>query len=724
MRKYFSGLLLSLVACTALAVPAKKGIWKTLPLNGTEVRAQLMGNEHIHYWQTENGDMLVEDNGQFVVADMQALRANAMSRRNRASASRQRRLGRRNAIGDFTHYTGQKKGLIILVDFNNLQFQTANDSLRYTRICNEPGYNEGKFRGSVYDYFKAQSYGEFELTFDVVGPVHLDNTYQYYGKDVGGEGNDSRPGEMVATACQAVDPFVDFHDYDWDGDGEVDQVMCIYAGQGQADGGNSNTIWPHEWQLDESDWNSTLTLDGCVINTYAVANERTSSGIEGIGTICHEFSHCLGLPDMYDINYGGNYGMGEWSLMDAGSYNGDGFCPSGYSSFDRYTCGWVNPVELTRNQAIEGMKPLSDNPEVYMVRNEAYENEYFLIENRQQKGWDAELPGQGLLILYVDYDRSIWENNLVNTNYNGYDAPRNDHQRCTPFHASNRSSSYWGVSGTAYPYEGNDSLTNTSTPAAKLYHNNTDGKKLMNKGILNIRRTANGTMAFNFRNSAAEVYIPEGTLLFESFNNCNGSGGNDGRWTTTIASSNFVPDNTGWTWTKAYGGYQCARFGNGSTVGTATTPAFTMRSFVEEIDAPVEGDVYGEALLTFKAAGWGSDGKTLKLSIEGEGAWIEPAEVTMESFAWTDYTVRLGGKGQLRVTFQPDKRFLLDDVAIVKVEIQYPQAISTLTAGDMQPAVHNGYYTLDGRFLGTNSQAMQGGLYIYVNGNTRRVITR
>lgn len=721
MRYVINIFIFSLVVCAAMAVPAKKGVWKTLPLNGAMVRAQLMGDEHMHYWQTEDGDMLVEEDGKFIAADMAALRANAITRRTSVNAHRQHRIGRRNAVGDFTHYTGQKKGLIILVEFSNMHFQTSNDSLLYTRICNEPGFNEGQFRGSVYDYFKAQSYGQFELTFDVVGPVQMDSIYQYYGTDVGGKGYDARPGLMVATACQAVDPYVDFHDYDWDGDGEVDQVMCIYAGLGQADGGNASTIWPHEWQLHESDWNSTLNLDGCIIDTYAVANERTNSGIDGIGTICHEFSHCLGLPDMYDTNYH-NFGMGDWSLMDSGSYNGNGFCPSGYSSFDKYTCGWVTPVELTTNQDIEGMKPLTDAPEVYLVRNDAYEDEYYLIENRQKKGWDAGLPGSGILILYVDYDHAIWEYNLVNTYYNGNEAPCNDHQRCTPFHASNSSGGYWGYSGTAYPYEGNDSLTNTSIPAASLYHPNSDGTKFMNKGILNIRRTDGGTMAFRFRNSAENIYIPERTLFYDNFSNCNGTGGNDGKWTTTIASSNFVPDAPGWTVTKGYGGYKCARFGNGSTAGCATTPPFVMRPFVEEEETPADAVVYGEALLTFKAAGWNKDGTTLRLSVEGEGAWVEPAEVTMESFAWTEYTVRIGGKGELRVTFQPELRFLLDDVSVIKVTTQFPEFISTMTASDGRLSIHNGYYTLDGRFMGCGSQTLPAGLYIYANGNTRRVI--
>ena len=711
-KKFFSTLSLLLMAVCAWAVPAKPGIWKTLPLNGVGVKAQLMGDEHMHYWLTEDGRSLTEKDGRFVLADMDNLRRVALSRR-QAATNRHQRRARHNAIGDFTHYEGQKKGLIILVEFSNMQFMAANDSLRYTRICNETGYNEGSFRGSVNDYFKAQSYGKFDLTFDVIGPVQMPNNYEYYGQDIPGqeEGYDMRPGLMVASACQAVDSLVNFNDYDWDGDGEVDQVMCIYAGAGQASGGSSSTIWPHEWQLEESDFGQKLELDSVSINTYAVANERIYGSIDGIGTICHEFSHCLGLPDMYDISYKGNFGMGCWSLMDRGSYNGNSFCPSGYTSFDKLTCGWVNPVVLTNDITIDAMKPLEDEPEVYLIPNDAYEDEYYLLENRQQKGWDEALPGSGMLILYVDYDKEIWENNLVNTDNSGHDGtPANNHQRCTIFHANNNDWGY-GSSGDAYPYLGNDSLTNTSLPAAKLYHDNLDGGRLMNKGILDITRHADGTMAFRFRNSPFEVYIPEGTVLYEMFNNCNGKGGNDGLWNVSIASGLFQPDNEGWTTQKPYAGYHCARFGNVLTAGKATTPPFETET--------------GAALLTFKAAGWNTDGTTLALSIEGEGD-VKPQEVTMEPFTWNEYTVLVRGNGTVRVTFTPEKRFLLDDVLAVQVQNDNPY-VPDIPNGitDVERSTSNVQrsYDLQGRRVDKPTK----GLYIVYDANSpqgRKVLLR
>lgn len=146
---------------------------------------------------------------------------------------------------------------------------------------------------------------------------------------------------MVAEACLAADSEVNFADYDWDGDGEVDQVFVLYAGLGEAAGGDDDTVWPHMWNLSSSDYRKSLTLDNVKVDTYACSSEMTKDYdtfgypdiVSGIGTFCHEFSHCLGYPDMYDMNYK-NFGMATWDLMDYGNYNGKGFIPSGYTAYE------------------------------------------------------------------------------------------------------------------------------------------------------------------------------------------------------------------------------------------------------------------------------------------------------------------------------------------------------------------------------------------------------
>lgn len=138
--------------------------------------------------------------------------------------------------------------------------------------------------------------------------------------------------------------------------------------------------------------------------------------MDGIGAACHEFSHCMGLPDIYDTEYGGGYGMGNWDVMSSGSYGGDGYNPVGYNSYEKWVSGWLQPTELKSPQYVTGMKALNAAPEAYVIYNEKTPTEYYLLENRQQVGTDSELPAHGLLVLHVDYDKSAWENNTLNNN--------------------------------------------------------------------------------------------------------------------------------------------------------------------------------------------------------------------------------------------------------------------------------------------------------------------
>ena len=399
-------------------------------------------------------------------------------------------------------FIGEKRGLVILAEFPDMQFKAGHDQEKYYNILNTEGYTttEG-FRGSVADYFRDQSAGQFLLTFDVLGPFTTRDSCKYYGAN-DKDGDDMRAHEMIIEMCQAVDSLVDFTDYDWDGDGEVDEVFVVYAGKGEADGGNINTIWPHMWTLEDA-MDKTITLDGVAINTYACANELTGLGkINGIGTFCHEFSHCLGFPDFYDTINGKQYGMGTFDVMDQGSYGGGGFCPPGYSAYEKMVCGWQMPIVLADEDVdVDSIQPMSDNGETYIIYNDDYPDEFYTIENRQAKGWDKSYPASGLLVIHVDYDPYLWEMNYPNAIITdrkafkeyGYEYG-NDHPRVTFFHANNRD-----ISPKLYPYIKNDSLTATSTPAAKLYNENSLGKKVMMGSLLNIHKNDDGTMGFFYR---------------------------------------------------------------------------------------------------------------------------------------------------------------------------------------------------------------------------------
>ena len=514
-------IMATLLAISIYAVPAKPGQVRTLTLaDGTTVKAVLVGDEHGHYWLGENGKAYQGgDNGTFYEVAKSDVEQKAKARRNAANAQRAKRLAPRR-VGEVGSYTGKKKGIIILVNFSdNTKFATANNQALYKRIANEENFSYGNFKGSMRDYFLSQSEGQFELDFDVAGPYTVSQSCSYYGAN-DSQGNDKYPAKMVIEALKKADADVNFADYDWDGDKEVEQVYVVYAGKGEADGGATTTIWPHEWTLSSAayygDGAGPQTLDGVRIDTYACGSELNGDGVIcGIGTMCHEFSHCLGYPDFYDTDYSGGQGMGNWDLMDSGSYNGDGYQPAGYTSYERWVAGWKTPIELTATKAVTGMKALSDGGESYIIYNTGNSNEYYLLENRQFSGWDASLPGEGLLILHVDYSASAWSDNTPN------DDP--SHQRMTWIAADNKyqyvtsqGTKYYtfdGMTNDTYPYGTVNSFSASTTPAAKWINANNEGSYYMQQSVNNITQYSDGTIAFNFKglsNVAKPVFSPAG----------------------------------------------------------------------------------------------------------------------------------------------------------------------------------------------------------------------
>ena len=513
MKRLLLSVLMTTWVLMVSAIPAKPGLKRMLTLNdGSRVEARLVGDEHGHFWLSKDGRAFMGTSRKNIYKliddeQLKQLKADALERRTEANEQYMARMAQRR-VGDVgSSYFGKKRGLIILVNFSDVSFERTHTNALFERIANERGYSEGKFYGSMYDYFYAQSMGQFELEFDVVGPVTVSNTQSYYGRN-NSQGDDMRAGAMAREACQLADSYVNYADYDWDGDGEVDQVYLVYAGKGEADGGADDTIWPHAWDL-RSATGSSLQLDGVRINTYACGGELNgqTGDINGIGTMCHEFSHCLGYPDFYDTDYSGGQGMSYWDLMDSGSYNGDGYCPAGYTSYERWVAGWLEPIVLTDSMTIEGMQALQDGGNAYIMYNDGHPDEYFLLENRQHIGWDQGIPGHGLLILHVDYKASVWRANSPNN------AP--SHQRMTWIPADgqyeyttylgSRYYSFDGMKSDTYPSGSNNSFGNETSPAAKLYNKNVDGKKLLNKTVYDIYESGNGEVSFNFRSDNGDV---------------------------------------------------------------------------------------------------------------------------------------------------------------------------------------------------------------------------
>lgn len=517
MKKLY--LMLSMLfafGVAANAIPAKK-LQKVITLtNGTQVSVELRGDEYLSWWEGTDGTAYraTADENVFEAFDLEAQKPAAAARRARAEQGRVARLARvKNSLkgaddkmrglgGDHITYKGVKKGLVVLVDFKNKKFADGHDLEYYKNVINGKDFSDEEegYVGSVRDYFLAQSNGQFELDFDVVGPVTMSKNSGYYGGD-GAYQKDEKVYEMIKEACDGIQDKVNLKDYDWDGDGEADQVFFLYAGLGQASGGSPGTIWPHESELRY--WPcGVLSYSTGKINTYACANELqpetqgSSRYISaGIGTICHEFSHCLGFADMYDTTGGGGYGMSVFDVMDQGSYNGNGFVPCNYTAFERIYAGWVEAIELIDPATVKDMKSVSDYGRPFIMYNYKNTNEYFLLENRQNTGWDKGLYGSnGLLIVHVNYVPSRWANNSVNSSAEKI-------QCCTVVNADgSRDNTQYSLQGDLYPYEVkgvtmNDEFTDDSEPAAKLYNKNTDDSNVLGIPITQIKRSK-GSVSF------------------------------------------------------------------------------------------------------------------------------------------------------------------------------------------------------------------------------------
>ena len=398
-------------------------------------------------------------------------------------------------------WEGTLHQLVILVDYPDKTFKNAEPLTLWQKIFNEQGYSEDKFRGSVHDYFYDQSNGLLDLEFDVC-MVHLDSVYSYYGKN-DSQGDDLRLREMVSEAVAKVDTTLvtDWSPYDWDGDGEVEQVFLLFAGMGENDGGDDDTVWPCQWSMKRRQklYDGRYAFDfGCFAELSGYSNYAS------FGVLCHEYSHCLGLPDFYMTVDPWSSIVAYWSLMDYGCYAGDGgYRPVGYSAYERMSLGWMDVEELTKPSTISGMTHVANQGPAYKVTNSGNSDEFYIIENRQPVGWDAGLPGSGLLVWHVDYSASAWANNTLNNSALhrrvsivpannkalGSDTPKTTAQHIVWMNTQK---------GWTYPYEDNDSLTDNSVPAATMFSKNADEQKLMSKPITAMHVDGDGLASFKF----------------------------------------------------------------------------------------------------------------------------------------------------------------------------------------------------------------------------------
>lgn len=444
MKRLILSLLATLLACAgtwaarALCIP-----FTVVQPDGTTLVITLNGDEHLSWLTTTDGTLVVEKDKSYYVAaisDQGKLTATSLLAHHCDMRSEQERIAcemqqqrkalffqRVEHVGEaarraqvtntkYFPHTGTPRCLVILANYEDNQF-SSNDPLTQFKqyfsgeVQEDLGHNESKNLLSVQRYFEQSSHGKFKPQFDVVGPVTLPQKMAYYGKNES-DGYDTLFYDMCVDAVNAVDDFVDFRQYDNNNDGKAELVCIIYAGYGESVSGNpSETIWPKCGEQNIG------TADGISVSFFNCSPElfRLSDGnnINGIGLFTHEFSHGLGLPDLYAKDsqaYINNQSPEFWDLMDYGEYANNGYAPVPYTVWEQEAMGWIEVEKLTESQENIQIEPLINGGKAYKFNNSANSEEWFMIENVQPRNTTDQTLGfsygHGLLVWHIAYAKS------------------------------------------------------------------------------------------------------------------------------------------------------------------------------------------------------------------------------------------------------------------------------------------------------------------------------
>lgn len=693
MKKLILSFILGVsTALSGHAIPAYPYANKVTQPDGTTLTIRLVGDEFLHFSTTDDGYTIIKNNDGFYVYATQengklkastqiaqdaAVRSESakqflrsiprgvrpeMTTASKSLLSASRSAGAKLKLhGKGKYDISNFRGLIILVEYNDKSFSRSDINTIFTDMVNKKGYDgymtdallpeKMEYTGSVRDYYYDNTMGNFDPQFDIVGPVKIN--YSVYDAE-----SSTNARALTAAACRAADELVDFSKYDRDGDGTVDMVYFIFAGYGANFSGNdSRLLWPHASTM------VGVRLDGVNLSRYACSTEmygrEGSNTIDGIGTICHEFSHVLGLPDEYDTDYKSSGGQSNhpatWSIMAGGSYRNKSRTPVGYTLYERYALGFASPKLITEPGDFK-LNPVNTSNDGYRI-NSAIKNEYFLIENRQQDGWDKYLAGHGMTVTRVDSTNvDIWENNKINCD------PTHNYLELLRATPKMSGTTVTDSQGDPFPGSGNvTEISNETTPSLRSWTGTATPLS-----ITDIAENADGTVSFSV--AAANV-----NSLKEDFEAMAVTDGSD----VTVAGK-FCD----WTFAKKAAVAETKEgFGNGSRVVSLVKKSEVTTSAIDRKVSAISFNAYNTSSSTaiircYYSLDGGDSWATMK-NVDGVENYAIAAGATVQTF----YNISVE-KPCFKITQYTGSSSLPCYIDDVSISYEQSSAVSTITADD------------------------------------------
>ena len=685
MKRVTASFIAFLFVLTSLAVPARRDAATITTSDGRQITVTARGDENSHWFVAADGSVFTRNaRGEFVNTDFSTVQKQRKSRR---------KVTPMETVTHSIPPTGSPKIPVLLVQFSDVTFKDADPLATFQALVNTGAK-------SVKQYFSDMSGGTFTPQFDLYGPISLGRTQATYGSN-NDQGRDQWDGRFIRDAINAARNSVNYAQYDNDNDGMCDFVYVIYAGVGESTAGftDPQSIWPHKSSLTEQGFGG-FSLQGIVFDQYACSNELVNGDIDGIGTFVHEFSHALGLPD-FGSNGASNdiYGMDEFSVMDYGCYLDGGKTPCAYTGYEREFLGWTTYMPVSKMQSYT-LQTMANGGRPVKVTNPANENEFYVLENRQQTGWDQYLSAHGMMISHVDYDEQAWNDNLVNIDPN--------HKRMTIVPADDDLSIETN-SGDLWPNGGlNDAFNDTSNPAAFTF----TGNKL-EKPVEQITESA-GVISFYYDNGAdapilglfSDANVTSNSIT-PTWSECNGWRSYSVRvWkasatdTATVFSDDFsslvageqdisgqlnsYTSQTGWTGYGIFTANGGIRLGSVGNLGYIISPVFDA--------SRVDGDV----TVTFSAKSYNYDGEvTVRIQlISPSGSTTH--DVTVTAAQGRFYHVFSGGEAGSRIkisTVAAQKRVVISDITVLVGDFSETYAATARRVNDRTE--ENGVITID-----------------------------